>query len=303
MSVIGNLVGDITGTNQQASAAQSAAQTQANAANYAANLQNQQFQQLQTNLAPYMALGSQGQNLLSQLGQFNFNPSDLTQTPGYQFNLQQGLKAAANSASGSGLNLSGAQQKGLANYASGLASNTYQQQFQNALTSYNTNLQQANNLISLGQNAAAGVGNAGLTTAANVGNLATQAGNATAAGQIAAGNTQTNALSSLMGLGQGAAGIYALGNYTGGAAGATSLWSALSSLCDIRTKENISLIGNLPNGLNVYEFEYKPEFKDHKFAGHGKFIGLMAQEVERIFPEAVFVTDNGYKAINYSKVN
>jgi hypothetical protein len=63
-------------------------------------------------------------------------------------------------------------------------------------------------------------------------------------------------------------------------------------------KENIKSVGALPNGLNIYEFDYKPEFKD--IAGHGKHIGVMAQEVEKVIPYAVIQADNGYKMVNYS---
>jgi len=68
---------------------------------------------------------------------------------------------------------------------------------------------------------------------------------------------------------------------------------------DIRMKENIKQIHWMPNGLPVYEYEYKPEFKDHPLAGHGKFVGVMAQEVEAVYPQAVTTLDNGYKAVNY----
>ena len=67
---------------------------------------------------------------------------------------------------------------------------------------------------------------------------------------------------------------------------------------DIRIKENIVKLGVLPNGLNIYEFDYKLEFKD--IAGHGKHIGVMAQEVEKVIPYAVIKADNGYKMVNYS---
>jgi len=67
-------------------------------------------------------------------------------------------------------------------------------------------------------------------------------------------------------------------------------------MSDLRTKENIKHIGHMANGLNVYEFEYKPEFKS--FGGEGKHIGVMAQEVELIKPEAV-IEINGYKVVNY----
>jgi hypothetical protein len=70
---------------------------------------------------------------------------------------------------------------------------------------------------------------------------------------------------------------------------------------DIRMKENIKQINWLPNGLPVYEYEYKPEFKD--IAGHGKHIGVMAQEVELVRPEAVLTTSDGYKMVNYGVLN
>jgi hypothetical protein len=67
---------------------------------------------------------------------------------------------------------------------------------------------------------------------------------------------------------------------------------------DIRMKENIELIGYMENGLNVYDFEYKPEYKDT--AGHGRFRGVMAQEVEKVIPYAVITLDDGYKMVDYS---
>jgi hypothetical protein len=69
---------------------------------------------------------------------------------------------------------------------------------------------------------------------------------------------------------------------------------------DIRMKENISKVGVLPSGLNVYKFEYKPEFKD--LAGHGEFVGVMAQDVEKTYPEAVSISPEGYKMVDYSKI-
>jgi hypothetical protein len=72
---------------------------------------------------------------------------------------------------------------------------------------------------------------------------------------------------------------------------------------DIRMKENINHIGTLPNGLPFYQFEYKPEFKDHPLAGHGKFAGVMAQEVQAIAPDAVITLENGYLAVDYGKLN
>jgi hypothetical protein len=83
--------------------------------------------------------------------------------------------------------------------------------------------------------------------------------------------------------------------------GLFSLGSA-ALMSDIRTKENIKAIGWLPNGLPVYEYEYKAEFKDHPLAGHGTHTGVMAQEVEIMYPNAVITFDNGYKAVDYGKL-
>jgi len=81
----------------------------------------------------------------------------------------------------------------------------------------------------------------------------------------------------------------------GGTLGAAALMS------DIRTKENIKLVGWLPNGLPAYEYEYKPKWKDE--AGHGKFVGVMAQDVELVQPEAVITRPDGYKMVNYGVLN
>jgi hypothetical protein len=77
---------------------------------------------------------------------------------------------------------------------------------------------------------------------------------------------------------------------------------AMIAASDIRTKENITAVGKLPNGLTVYEFEYKSEFKNKKHYGKGRHRGLMAHEVEAVIPEAVIQMEDGYKAIDYSKV-
>lgn len=201
----GDISGGLSGQNA-ANASLQAASMQQQAANYSANLQHQQFLQMQANLEPYMQLGTQAMPQLMQMinnGGFQFNPTQaqLEQTPGYQFTLQQGLKGVDNSMSAKGLNLSGAQMKGIDQYNTGLASNTYQQQYQNALQQYQTNYGNLANLLSIGQNAAAGVGNAGLQNASNIGNTIMSGANAGAAGQIGAANATTQGSQNLLGAG------------------------------------------------------------------------------------------------------
>jgi len=67
-------------------------------------------------------------------------------------------------------------------------------------------------------------------------------------------------------------------------------------LSDIRLKENIKHWFALPSGLNVYTYNYR--FDKTKT----KHTGVMAQEVERIMPEAIGPTFNGYKTVNYDIV-
>ena len=89
--------------------------------------------------------------------------------------------------------------------------------------------------------------------------------------------------------GIGTAGIAGLGLYNA-MSGSTS--------SDIRAKENIEFVGLMTNGLGVYEFEYKPEFKDK--AGHGRYRGVMAHEVDQFMPQAVVTDSDGYKYVNYN---
>ena len=68
---------------------------------------------------------------------------------------------------------------------------------------------------------------------------------------------------------------------------------------DMRLKENIKAIGVMDNGLTLYSFEYKDEIKANPMAGDGIHVGVMAQEVEQVFPYAVKTLDDGYKVVDY----
>jgi hypothetical protein len=72
------------------------------------------------------------------------------------------------------------------------------------------------------------------------------------------------------------------------------------NISDINAKQNIQKIGVLDNGLNLYKYEYKPEFQEEW--GYGTQIGVMAQEVEQVIPAAVMQRPDGIKAVNYSMV-
>ena len=63
-------------------------------------------------------------------------------------------------------------------------------------------------ISSMGQNAAAGVGNAGMQTGSNIANLLGQQGAATAGGQIAQGATGMQNFGNLMGIGGMIGGLF-----------------------------------------------------------------------------------------------
>jgi hypothetical protein len=171
-----------------------------------------------------------------------------------------------------------------------------QGQFGNQATSTGLALTAGNQALNSGQIAmgnygalgnsasqATGTANAGW---GSVGNLGVQKYNADVnayEAQVKAGATESAGFGSMVGSLAGTAAKLYLGS-------------------DIRTKENIVAIGKTKAGHTIYEYEYKPAFKDRKYFGHGRFRGVMAHEVEHI-PGAVFTTEDGYKVVDYSKVS
>jgi hypothetical protein len=196
-------------------ASSKAAKSQQQAAETAAQAQLQQFHETKDILAPYVSAGLGAQTQLQELTGTNvggnpltaaltakFNPTmeDLAKTPGYQFALDQGLQATQNSYAAQGLGVSGAAMKGAANYAEGLASTTYQQQFQNYLAQ---NQQIANILggqVTTGENAAATTGSLGQQAASTAAGLTTSGAAAGAAGIMGSANAYANGLNNLGGI-------------------------------------------------------------------------------------------------------
>lgn len=216
----------LAGAAVSASASKSAANTQAGAARDAAALQQQQYEQTRTDLEPYRTLGTNNipslqsgidNPILQQhflYGGFNAPTLEQAQqTPGYQFTLQNGLKAAQNSASARGLGSSGAALKAASTYASGLADSTYNDVFNRAVSSYNTdrnnalgnfttnygiaadNVNRLLGVVGLGQNAAAQTGNAGAQASNSIAGTLTSGAAASAAGQVGSANAINNGIS------------------------------------------------------------------------------------------------------------
>jgi hypothetical protein len=75
--------------------------------------------------------------------------------------------------------------------------------------------------------------------------------------------------------------------------GSVATLGAGIAMSDRRMKENIKKVGKLDNGLNVYVFNYKGE--------NTPMIGLIAQEVMEVRPDAVIEGDDGYYRVFYDR--
>ena len=86
-----------------------------------------------------------------------------------------------------------------------------------------------------------------------------------------------------------------------GTVGMMSLKTPAPAPSDRRLKTDIQRLGTLDKwGIGVYSFKYIDAFKSEY--GDKTYIGVMADEVEQVLPEAVVTMDNGYKAVNYEMV-
>ncbi len=135
-------------------------------------------ERIQQNLNPYTSAGATSVGSLQQMAgangplakQFGFDPSNLSSDPGYNFTLQQGQQAIQRAAAAQGGLFSTGTMKSLAGYTTGSANQYFNDAYNRALSTFNTNRQGALSQIStlqglagLGYNATAG-GNTALLT-------------------------------------------------------------------------------------------------------------------------------------------
>lgn len=106
------------------------------------------------------------------------------------------------------------------------------------------------------------------------------------------------------GLGAGSlaatAGQYSKSDKTSRGEGKSGLGNALAlgaqmvAMSDPRLKRNIVRIGETPEGIPTYEYEYLWD--------ETKRVGVMADEVAKLKPEALGPTIGGYRSVDYSKL-
>ncbi len=212
-SGVANIFGAQSAAGAQVKAAQIASQTALQQQQKGLDAQKSYFDIGQKALQPLADQGNKVYgDLVNQLpdltAPITMDQATLEKTPGYQFNLSQGIRGVDLSSVSRGL--SGAQAKGAAEFATGLADNTYQNQFNNA----NTNKTNAFNRLlgtaqvgtdaskSLASNATA-AGSADLTNSSTVGGQVggyqIGAGNAQGAANVATGAQAGNVINGVSG--------------------------------------------------------------------------------------------------------
>ena len=190
-----------------------------------------------------------------------------------------GLQAAANSAGAATLARNTSKNKGIALRAGAVATGRGMQNLagQTAAT--------ASGIGSAGVNSANAGANGGLGYAGLVGQgFQNQTNNA---------NNLFNGYANLQGQSN------QINNQDSGLGGmvGTIVGAGITRYSDIRLKENIEYLGQ-ENGINMFEFEYV----DKPYLPKGRFIGVIAQDVEYRHPEAVYTCEDGYKRVDYSKI-
>jgi hypothetical protein len=96
------------------------------------------------------------------------------------------------------------------------------------------------------------------------------------------------------GFGGGGRGGFGGGGRGGGFGGGGARRGGGGRRSDMRLKHDIVLLGRLDDGLSYYRFVYN--------GGHTAYVGVMAQEVRRVMPEAVTRGVDGYMRVSYDQL-
>lgn len=89
----------------------------------------------------------------------------------------------------------------------------------------------------------------------------------------------------------------AAGGLMNAAGGAAGIAQAAGALSDKRVKKDIQQIGHTSKGFPLYLFRYNWDQENES-----PRIGVMAQDVEKVMPEAVITRGDGIKTVNYAMV-
>jgi hypothetical protein len=195
----GALVGGAIG----AIGAERGAKQQADAANNATAAQLQMFNTVNQQQAPWRQAGENALSSISDMsGFFNkqFGPDDLATSlaPNYEFTKQQGLGAIQNFATSTGGLIGGNTLKGIADYTTNYAQNSYQQAFQNFTANQSNIFNRLASIAGLGQTANATTAQAAGTLGTGAASTMAQAGAALGGGTVGAANAISGATNNAM---------------------------------------------------------------------------------------------------------
>tara|TARA_R110000782_G_scaffold257393_2_gene346662 strand:- start:2472 stop:3527 length:1056 start_codon:yes stop_codon:yes gene_type:complete len=85
-----------------------------------------------------------------------------------------------------------------------------------------------------------------------------------------------------------------------GASSAATTAAMAPAASDVRLKTNIRKVGELASGLNTYFWDWTEEAK--QFVGNQNTFGVIAQEAQLLFPEAIMMHPDGYLRVDYSRI-
>ncbi len=80
-------------------------------------------------------------------------------------------------------------------------------------------------------------------------------------------------------------------------ASAAATGAKIAGFSDVRLKNEITFVGKLENGIKIYKWKWNEKGKE--LAGDQVEFGVLAQEVQKIVPEAVITGPDGYLMVNY----
>lgn len=210
-AVIGGLIagaGAVGSAVIGSNASKKAAQAQTQSVDQATALQREMWQKQLELQKPFYDAGIAGQNRLLDLlglsgntgaagyGSLNkpFGMEDFQKDPGYQFRMDEGMKAINNSMAAKGLGISGANIKGAARFGQDYASNEYQNAFNRYQVNRSNVLNPLQSLLGKGESSAGTLTNAAGNFGNSMADLYTQAGNARASGYVGGANAVTGAI-------------------------------------------------------------------------------------------------------------
>jgi hypothetical protein len=180
-------------------AADRGAREQAKATERAAELQYQQFRESTALQEPWREAGQQALNKLAPLMDYTaFGMDQFKADPGYAFRLGEGTKALERSAAARGGLLSGGTGKALQRFGQEFGSQEYTNAFNRYQTERAARLQPLQSLAGLGQTSAQQIGQQGMQTASNVGDLMGSGAAARASGYVGTANALTGGLNTYL---------------------------------------------------------------------------------------------------------